>query len=209
MLDGKARCLLPGRGVHATVAVASKPLYSIHGESDKLVPVDQVAYPKTVTSVTDPVVPMMLQPYSSRTPMRPLTAVLGVLLLALLIACCMTHEPLVSKIPGDRREFEIVEVDYSRHQAAARITFSSSFGIFAFDLNPEGRALKSLTITIRNQRFCEGLTFQDRTGHMTELLRTQGVQVRQQATDLAIDIVPPAVNLLKGGGRVQYVNQYR
>ena len=129
--------------------------------------------------------------------------------LTLLIACATAHRPLVTKVPRDRREFEIVYVDYSPRQAAARITFFSSFGIFAFDLNPDGRKLKRLTIVVNDQRYCEGLSFQDRTGHTTDLLRLQGVQVFHQGTDLVVEIGPPAVDLLQDGGRVQYFNQYR
>jgi hypothetical protein len=126
-----------------------------------------------------------------------------------LMACSTAQGPLVSKIPDDRREFEIIKVEYSPRQADARISFSSSFGIFGFDLNPDGRKLKRLTFIVNNQRHCEGLTFQDRTGHTTDLLRLQGVHVFHQGTDLVIEIALPAVNLLHDGGRVQYVNQYR
>jgi hypothetical protein len=38
---------------------------------------------------------------------------LSVLASALLIACSTAHRPFASKIPGDRREFEIVQVDYA------------------------------------------------------------------------------------------------
>jgi hypothetical protein len=127
----------------------------------------------------------------------------------LLIACSTSHGPLVSKIPGDRREFEIVRVDYSPRQAAATITFSSALGIFAFDLDPAGRKLKMLTVIVNKQSYCEGLTVQDRNGRTVDLLRAQGVQVRQEGTDLVIEITPPAVDLLEDGGRVQYVNQFR
>ena len=96
-----------------------------------------------------------------------------VLPLVLLIACSTAQGPLVSKIPDDRREFEIVKVEYSPRQAAAAIRFSSSFGIFAFDLNPDGRKLKRLTFIVDNQRYCEGLTFQDRSGHTTDLLSSK------------------------------------
>jgi len=44
---------------------------------------------------------------------------------------------------------------------------------------------------------------------MTDLRHVEGVQVRQQGTDLVIEIVPPAVDLLRQGGRVEFVNQYR
>jgi hypothetical protein len=100
-------------------------------------------------------------------------------------------------------------VHYSARQAAAVIRFSSSSGIFAFDLDPGGRKLLRLTLIVDNQQFCEELTFQDRTEHTTDLLRLQGVQIRNPTSDLVIEIAPPAVDLLKEGGRVQYVNQYR
>jgi hypothetical protein len=100
-------------------------------------------------------------------------------------------------------------VEHAPRQAAAKITFSSSLGIFAFDLNPDGRVLNRLTLIVRDQRYCEELSFQDRAGRTTDLLRLQGVRVRQEGTDLVIEITTPAVAVLKDGGRVQYVNQYR
>lgn len=127
----------------------------------------------------------------------------------LLAACSTTYRPLVSKIPGDWREFEIVQADYSPRQAAATITFNSSFGIFAFDLNPDGRKLKRLNLIVKPQRYCEGLSFQDRSGHTTDLLHVEGVQIRPQGSDVVIEIAPPAVDLLREGGRFQYINQYR
>ena len=132
-----------------------------------------------------------------------------VLPVILLMACSTTHGPLVSRIPGDRREFEVAQVDYSPRQAAATITFNSSFGIFAFDLNPGGRKLKRLTLIVNNQLYCEGLSFQDKVGHWTDLLHVEGVQVHEKGADLIIEIVSPAVDLVKDGGRVQYINQYR
>jgi hypothetical protein len=60
---------------------------------------------------------------------------------------------LVSKIPGGRREFEIVQVDYSARQAAAMIRFSSTFGIFAFGLNPGGRKVRKITLIVNDQQF--------------------------------------------------------
>ena len=158
--------------------------------------------------------PLLPNPSSlcSTAPLRQtghMKSMLPILALLPLIACSTAQGPLVSKIPDDRREFEIVKVEYSPRQAVARISFSSSFGIFAFDLNPDGRKLKRLTLSVNNQRHCERLTFQDRTGHTTDLLRLQGVQVFHQGTDLVIEIALPAVNLLHDGGRVHYVNQYR
>jgi hypothetical protein len=141
---------------------------------------------------------------------KPVLLALSVILTVILMAACSTaHGPLVSKIPGDRRQFEIVQVDYSPRQAVATLTFNSTFGIFAFDLNPDGRQLNRFTLIVRNQRYCEGLSFQDRAGRGTDLRHVEGVQVRQEGADLVIEIAPPAVNLLKDGGRVQYINQYR
>ena len=136
--------------------------------------------------------------------------VLAALSVILLIGCSnLGQRPLITKVPGDRREFEIVKVDYSARQGAAAITFSSSFGIFAFDLDLGGRKVNKLTFIVHNQRYCEGLNFQDRNRRATDLRRAKGVQVRRQGSDMVIEITPPALDLLKEGGRVQYVNQYR
>jgi hypothetical protein len=130
--------------------------------------------------------------------------------LLLLIGCsAFSKTALVSKIPGDRREFEIVQVEYSAREAAATITFASVSGIVAFDLSPDGRKLKKLTLIVNNERFCEGLSFQDRDGHTTDLRHAEGVQVFPRGTNLVIMIASPAIDLLKEGGRGQYINQYR
>jgi hypothetical protein len=90
----------------------------------------------------------------------------------------------------------------------AEVTFSSSLGMFAFEMKPDGRKLDRLTLIIKNQHYCEGLSFQDRSGHTTDLLRVDGVQVRPQGSNLVIEIAPPAaVALLRESGRFQYVNQ--
>ena len=128
----------------------------------------------------------------------------------LLVGCSTVgNRPLVTKIPGDRREFEIVRVDYSPRQAAATAIFSSSFGIFAFELNPDGRKLTQLTLIVKNQRYGEGFSFQDRSGHSADLLHVEGVQVSRLDGNIVIQITTPAMELLKEGGAGQFVNQYR
>lgn len=130
--------------------------------------------------------------------------------MALLVGCSTAgNAPLVTKIPGDRSEFEIAQVDYSAGRDTARIIFSSSRGILRFDLNPGGRKLRKLTFVVKDQRYCEGFDIRNRSGHKTDLLRAEGVQVHPQGADLFIEITPPAVDVLNDGGRIQYVNQFR
>lgn len=163
-----------------------------------------------VTRLSRPLLMQSLSPVGRIVDSEEVKWILLALAVIALIGCASPdNRPLVTKVPGDRREFEIVQADHSPHQAAAIITFTSSFGIFAFDLNLAGRKLNRLTLIVRNQRYCEGLSFQDRAGHWTDLRQVEGVQVQRKDSNMVVEIAPPALDLMKEGGRVQFVNQYR
>jgi hypothetical protein len=133
------------------------------------------------------------------------------LLAGLLVGCSTGGSPtiIVTKVPGDQRPVEIVSTSLSKANREGTITFRSSFGIFAFDLDLAGANLTRLTLLIQHQQYCEGLDFWPRGGQKVELRHTDGVKISKRGEDLAIEIEGPALAHLKPGGRVQYVNQYR
>lgn len=146
-----------------------------------------------------------------RPTLRRRAAVALLWVLAIVGAGCASTAPreIVSRIPGDLRPFQIVRTEVSKDRSEATVTFSSSFGIFAFDLDLAGLELSKLTLVVQKQQFCEGLTFQPKDGRETDLRHAEGVKVSRQGNDLFIEIGPSALARLKKGGRVQYVNQYR
>lgn len=117
--------------------------------------------------------------------------------------------PFVSKIAADRREFEIVRTEFSPNRSAATVTLASATGIFAFNLDLAAAKLSKLTFVVQKQKFCEGLTFHGKDARETDLRSTKGVTVSQVADDIVIEFTAIALDALKPGGRVQYINQYR
>lgn len=131
-------------------------------------------------------------------------------LIALLLACSRIPKvPAITRIPGDRREFNLLKRDYSALDSTLTVTVASSFGIFAFDLNLNGSELRKLTLIVQKQAYCEGLTFQDRAKKTMDLLHAEGVAVSKRGDDLIIEFGPPVVAVFRQGGRLQYVNQFR
>jgi len=130
--------------------------------------------------------------------------------MSLLFACSVIPKaPVITRIPGDRREIEILKYDYLAVDSTATVTLASSLGIFAFDLNLNGADLRKLTLIVQNQTHCEGLTFQDRANKTTDLRHTSGVSVQKRGNDLLIEFGSPALAIFGQGGRLQYVSQFR
>lgn len=135
-------------------------------------------------------------------------------LLALWLASCATPpappEPeIISKIPGYRREVHIVSRIFSPDRKSAVITLHEPSGIFAFRLDLSGANLSRLTLIVQKQKYCEGLTFQPDAGRVIELPYAPGVKIFPAGEDMKIEFTRPALDLMKAGGRVHYINQYR
>lgn len=116
---------------------------------------------------------------------------------------------IVSKIPGDQREFKILKSESSNDQREATVTFVSSFGIFAFNLALDGRRLSKLTLVIQGQSFCEGLTFRGKEGGEIDLRTAKSVKIAKVGPNIVIEFSAVVLNALSPGGQVQFVNQYR
>ena len=116
---------------------------------------------------------------------------------------------IVSRIPGDRREFKIIKTESSNGQRECTVTFASSFGIFAFNLDLGTRKLSKLTLVIQEQSFCEGLTFRGKEGGEMDLRTTKGVTIAKVGRNIVIELSRVALDALGPGGQVQFVNQYR
>jgi hypothetical protein len=139
------------------------------------------------------------------------TVVLVVWMAPLLVHGAASAPPkeIAAKVPGDRRPVEIVGTEFNKEQAEATVTFRSSFGIFAFNLDLAGTRLTKLTFLIQKQKYCEGLDFRSKADKALDLRRAEGVKIAPRGEDLAIEITGPALAALQEGGRVQYINQYR
>jgi hypothetical protein len=118
-------------------------------------------------------------------------------------------EGVVSKVPGDQRPVTIVRTELSDDKTSASVWFTSSLGIFAFTFEPGDLPLKTVTFIVQDQKYCEGLSFSPKTGNQVDLRHSDGVQVISTNGNLNIQVRAPAIDLLKKGGRVQYINQYR
>jgi hypothetical protein len=135
---------------------------------------------------------------------------------SLLVLACMgastpesLPEGVVSKVVGDQRPVTITKTELSSDRTAATVWFTSSLGIFAFTFQPGDLPLKTVTFVIEQQKYCEGLTFSPKSGKALDLRETDGVQVAVTNGNVRIEVRSPAIDQLKQGGRIQYVNQYR
>lgn len=135
-----------------------------------------------------------------------------IFLLAILVAESVGGAELpdiVSRIPDDRREIKIIKTEFSKDQSEATVTFTSASGIFAFNLELGALKIARLTLVIQEQSFCEGLTFRGKKGGETDLRTTAGVKIAKVARDIVIELSGVALEALRPGGQVQFVNQYR
>ena len=137
-----------------------------------------------------------------------------VLLLALFLTACSTAPAppapqIISKIPDYQRDFQIVSQTIAANGKEAVCTLLEPTGIFAFRLDLSGVKLTKLTFVIQRQKYCEGLTFQPDGGRIVELPHTKGVNISVVGGDLKIEFGLPALEILRVGGRVQFINQYR
>ena len=132
--------------------------------------------------------------------------------LAALAVGCFTTEPpkIATKLPDEQWEFQIVKVKVSEPQTNATVAFSAPLGIFAFQLEPLPPTLTRLSFGLLKEKHCEGLGFRaaGQTNNV-DLLHTKGVSVIPEFDGLVIHVLPPALDLLKKGGRVMFVNQFR
>lgn len=139
------------------------------------------------------------------------SVVMGFLLTFLVTGsvCGADETEIVSKISGDKREFKIIKTEFSQNQSECTVTFASSVGIFAFNLDQSARNLSKLTLVIQDQLFCEGLTFRGKDHRETDLRTSKGVKITKAGRNIVIELSSEALNALKPGGQVQFVNQYR
>lgn len=112
-------------------------------------------------------------------------------------------------VPGDQRPFQVKGVETSSDGAAATVKLQSERGIFAFHLELTDQKLTSLTLVVEKERYCEGLSFSAKDGKAVDLREASGVSIHPRGPDLAIEIRGKALDTVKGGGRIQFINQYR
>lgn len=132
--------------------------------------------------------------------------------LAALVTGCATPKPpeVAAKVPGAMWDFKILKMGISTNQTEATVSFVPRFGIFAFELKPLPPTIQKLVLGIYRERDCEGLTFRaSEDATQIDLLRVKGVNVLSVPDGLAIEVIPPALDLIRRGGQVMFVNQYR
>jgi len=133
----------------------------------------------------------------------------------LLAVSCFASSPralpdgVVSKIPGDARPLSISKTELSEDKTQATVSFVSSLGIFSFAYEPGELPLRKVTFVVEDQKYCEGLTFSPKSGKEIDLRTAEGVVVTATNGTVRIEVRGPALETMKGGGRIQYVNQYR
>jgi|GEM_PF-4149395 len=115
----------------------------------------------------------------------------------------------VTAIPGDERPFQVKGVETSPDGTAATVKLQSERGIFAFHLELADEKLTLLTLVVETERYCEGLSFSAKDGTSLDLREAPGVSIRPRGPDLLIEIRGKALAAIKGGGKIQFINQYR
>lgn len=135
-------------------------------------------------------------------------------LLMLLITACVAEtfpqkSQIISEIPGYRKNYKITSEKISADGKEAIFTVLDPTGIFAFRLDLSGANFSKLTLIVRKQKFCEGLTFQPDAQATIDLKEIKGVKITPLGDDLSIEFQKEALEKLKPAGRFQFINQYR
>lgn len=107
-------------------------------------------------------------------------------------------------------KFSVVSRQFSTDRKQAVYVLKSDLGIFRCRLALTNTILTNLTIIVAGEKHCEGLDF-GKNGAGTKDLRTApGVKLSaQHPQGVRIEFNQEALNDLKPGGILQFVNQYR
>jgi hypothetical protein len=119
------------------------------------------------------------------------------------------EQAMVGRIEGDSRPFAVVSAVRSADRSELTVTFRSERGIFAFQFHPPAPDVRVVRFVMEKQKRCEGLTFSSPSGKSVELIGMKGVNVRREGEHLSIQITGAALEIVKSGGRIQYVNEHR
>ena len=108
-----------------------------------------------------------------------------------------------------RTSFRVVSQSASADGKSATYVFEAPGGIFSFDLDLAGTQIESLTFVVKDEAYCEGLGLRPSEKEWIDLRRQEGVTISAAGKDVVIRFGPPAVAVLRKGGRLWFINQYR
>lgn len=107
-------------------------------------------------------------------------------------------------------KFQIVSREFSADLKQARYVLKSDLGIFRCRLNLTNTAITNLTLVVKDEKYCEGLDFQPNRGQWKEFKTAPGVSVTTGAKEgVVLQFRAEALEKMKPGGVLQFINQYR
>lgn len=111
------------------------------------------------------------------------------------------------------REFRVVSQEVSADGAVATLTFAAPGGIFSFDVDLGGARVAKvnrLVFVAKATRTWEGITFRPRErGREASLKEAKGFAVAGKDGDCVMTFAGEALEMLRGGGRFQFIDAYR
>jgi hypothetical protein len=83
-------------------------------------------------------------------------------------------------------------------------------GIFRCRISLTNTPVTNLVVTVAGEKYCEGLSFRTDGGQGLELKNMAGVQVTTDEKEgVVLQFSSEALNKMKPGGVMQFINQYR
>jgi len=130
-----------------------------------------------------------------------------------LLAAAETADKLPDLIQSNNEKiakFKIVSREFSADQQQARYVLKSERGIFRCRLNLTNTVITNLVMVVQGEKFCEGLDFQPNRGQWKEFKQAPGVTIKTDAPEgVVLQFQASALEKMKPGGVLQFINQYR
>jgi len=123
--------------------------------------------------------------------------------------CQTAEQDVVSRIEGDSRPFTMVSTVMSADRTELTVTLRSERGIFGFQFRPIGAGFRVVRFVMEKEQRCEGFSFSPLAGKPVEFVGMKGFKAQPRGGDLSIEMTGAALDILKTGGRIQFVNAYR
>ena len=124
--------------------------------------------------------------------------------------CQAAEQDVVSRIGGDSRPFTIVSTVISADGKELTVRLRSERGIFGFQFHPPGAGVRIVRFLMEKEQRCEGFSFSPLAGKTSvDFVGMKGFKAQPRGADLSIEVTGAALDILKTGGRIQFVNAYR
>ncbi|MES2660470.1 MAG: hypothetical protein V4689_17730 [Verrucomicrobiota bacterium] len=134
---------------------------------------------------------------------------MGAVAIAPAARCQIREQEVVGRIKGDSRPFTVVSTVMSADRKELTVTLRSERGIFGFQFGPLGAGIRVVRFVMEKEQRCEGFSFSPLTGRPVEFVGMKGFKAHPRGGDLSIEMTGAALDILKTGGRIQFVNAYR